>query len=324
MIPHAPGNETAKQEKQQGLARAAPPMDDNLKDNLDLFFPGEAYSKERIESDRAEGNLLFGDDAAILPFLQTALVDEQVLEVEVDGVPTIYFSRLKDEVPDPIVEKIDGETVVTEPLYEDGEYLLEMDRLVILPLEPGMGNLYLRQSQSILLRMFTSKFAVEFGTTFEELVKIRRIPVLRLGYPTIMRKVHNLRQFRAKCPESIDFIASIEIDEDTLLNTAPMNISFNGIGLALNKQEQKLLRLDDSYRLKLFIDDELLLVIEATVRHIGKIRKRAEIEYTCGLQFNLDNKSSAAAVESIVARVQREHLKELAKKAQAGGFEYIA
>jgi c-di-GMP-binding flagellar brake protein YcgR len=299
-------------------------MDDQLKKALNCFFPGTTYSDEKIAGDLADGTLVFGNDEAILPFLQTALIDEQILEVELDGVPTVYFSRLKDELPEPIVEEIDGETIITEPLYEEGEYLVEMDRLITLPLEPGMGNLYLRQSQSIVLRMFTSKYGVEFGTTFADAVKVRQIPVLRLAYPTIMRKVHNLRQFRAKPPEHLDFIGSIELDEDTLLNSAAVNISFNGIGLAVHKAEQKLLQLGSRYRLKLYMEDELLVVLEAIVRHLGKVRKRTAIEYLCGLEFNLESKTNASAIESIVARVQREHLKELARKAEAGGFDFIA
>ncbi len=58
-----------------------------------------------------------------------------------------------------------------------------MSHIVTLPLEPGLGNLHLRYSRDIILRMFTNTYAVEMATTFEDLTKVEDIPVLRLAFP---------------------------------------------------------------------------------------------------------------------------------------------
>lgn len=299
-------------------------MTDNIKHTLHYFFPGESFHEKTVKEEISNGNIIF-DKTDMLPFLQTALFDDKILEVELDGIMTTYFSRLLDDAPELISGELEGKTVYSEPEYEVGEYLLDLDHLITLPLEPGMGNLHLRHSRSIVLRMFTSNFAVEFGTTFEDMVKIRSVPVLRLSYPALLRKVTDAREFRAKIPESYDFVISIAINEDLPpLNTTPVNISVRGMAFAVTKMEHKLFRLNNKYTFKLFVEDELRVVVDGTIEHLGKVRKRSTIQYLCGVEFDLAKKHIAGAVESIVAAVQRAHLKELAELSENSGYNLIA
>jgi len=299
-------------------------MIDEIKRKLQHFFPGEQFSAKSVEDDLANGVILSGKEP-ILPYLQTALLDEKVLEVQLDGMPMVYFSRLKDDIPEPAEIEVDDEKLLIQPESKEGEYLAAMSHIVTLPLEPGLGNLHLRYSHDIILRMFTNTYAVEMATTFEDLTKVQDIPVLRLAFPNLARIVRNAREFRAKVPDSLNFVSSLEIDvESPEMDTRPVNVSIRGLSFSVNKKDQRLFKVNTLYSLKLFVEDELLIRIDGTVKHLARIRKRLGIEYICGIEFDFRTKTQAAVIESIVAMVQRAHLKELAEKSDASGINLIA
>lgn len=298
-------------------------MINDLKKQLHLFFPGQLFSVSDIETGLEKSDILT-EKEKILPFLQSALFDDKVLEIELDGMPRVYFSRLKDDIP-LVTEDEEDDVIRDEPDYIPGDYLTAMSHIVTLPLEPGIGNLRLRHSRFIILRMFTNSCAVELATTFETLTKVADVPVLRLAYPIMARKVYNARAFRAKVPESMDFTVSIEADEQIPeLNTTPIDISIKGLAFSASKNEQKMFHLGAVHSLKLYVDDELLVVINGTVRHLSRVRKKGSIEYVCGVEFDLETLTLATVIESIVASVQRAHLKDLAEKSDASGIDLIA
>jgi hypothetical protein len=298
-------------------------MIDDIKKQLLLFFPGQAFPDSDVETGLDNGDILT-EKEKILPFLQTALFDEKVLEVELDSMPRVYFSRLKDDFSE-FIEDEEDSVFLDEQDYNQGDYLTLMSHIVTLPLEPGLGNLDLRHSRCIVLRMFTNTFAVELATTFEKLTTVGDLPVLRLSYPTLARKVHNAREFRVKVPESLDFIVSIEIEEDLPeLTMTPVEISVKGMGFSASKAEQKLFIPGETHSLKLYINDELLAVLNGTVKQLSKVRKKAGIEYICWMEFDLATRTLATVIESTVASVQRAHLKDLAEKSDASGIHLIA
>ena len=300
------------------------PMTEEIKRQLQRFFPSETFTVETLETALEKGEIVTAKEK-ILPYLQTALFDDKALEVEVDGMPRVYFSRLKDDLPDLIEDEIDGRIVFSQPDYEPGEYLTEMTHLVTLPLEPGLGNLHLRYSRFIVLRMFTKAFAVEMATTFEELGKVQEIPVLRLTYPVLARIVRNTREFRAKVIESLNFTVSLELGENAKeFLAAPVDISIRGMSFAVSKQDQRNIKINESYGMKLYLDDELRVSVGGTVKHLSRIRKKSGIEYVCGIEFDLPSKTTAAVIESLVAMIQRAHLKELADKSAWSGIDLIA
>ena len=150
-------------------------MDDNSPERLlqrvqrrmTLFFSEEIYTLNMLEEDLESGDV-FHKPSDILPYLQTSLMDEKVLEVEFDGLTRVYFSRVHDHLPDLQEQKDDdGELVMVEPEYNTGDYLKMMTHLITLPLEPGIGNLFIRHSKKIILRLFTTTYAVELGTFFQ-------------------------------------------------------------------------------------------------------------------------------------------------------------
>ncbi len=299
----------------------------NVEKNLSLFFPQDSYSftQQAIEDGMESGDFLT-KSAQILPYLQTAFFDEKLLEIELDGMTRVYFSRINDDIPElEEDEDEDGELLLIEPDYVKGDYLKLMTHLICLPLEPGMGNLQIRNSQKVLIRFFTSTLAIELGTVFEDLAVVQGIPVLRLAFPFIGRQVRGARAFRAKVPKGMNFTLLIKGKRNKRpdIKTIPLDISSAGMSFEIQKEEQNLYREDETCHIRFFLDGELHVKVNATVRHISKVRDKRSIQYRCGVQFDLPTRSLAASIETIVAAVQRAHLKELSEKAEESGFELI-
>ena len=303
-------------------------MNNEIKKLFQLYFPSLSYSKEEFIEKMDKGEITTREEE-ILPYLQTALLDEKILEIELDQFPDLYFSRLQDYSPPPVEHEQEqapetgDENFQAE--YNAGDYLLSFDHLLTLPLEPGLGSLRLRQSTSVILRMFTKELGIEMGTTFQNISKIGDLPVLQLAYPSILRVQHNAREFRAKVPDQHDFVVEVERQGTPLqFSTSPIDISRKGMAIALEKNIHRQLTLNDELFLKLYIEDELLARLSSTVRHLSKVRKRHGIEYSCGVEFSLTSRTITSVMESIVATTQRAHLKELTEIAASRGIDLLS
>lgn len=305
-------------------------MSDEIKKLLQLYFPSSSYSTEELSEKIEKGDILTAEED-ILPYLQTALLDEKILEVELDRQPNLYFSRLQDDSPVPL--DADGKPINEEPaedeepqtIYHPGDYLHSLDYIMALPLEPGLGSLRLRQSTSVVLRMFTKDYGIEMGTTFQDMAKIHGLPVLQLAYPSILCIHKHAREFRAKVPEHQDFVVEVIREDPPLeLTTAPIDVSRKGMGVSIDKHLHRQLRLEEELILKLYIDDELRARVTSKVRHLSKVRKRMGIEYCCGVEFELSSRTITSVMESIVAATQRAHLKELAEIAASRGIDLLS
>lgn len=297
----------------------------NVKTKLTLFFPESArsYTYQVIENGVEDGEILV-KEKDFLPYLQSVFFDNKVFEVELDGMTWVYFSRLHDDLPELVEEMVDGECVVHEPDYTAGEYLKRMTHLICLPLEPGMGNIRIRNSRRVMIRVFTSTCAIEMGTEFQELTAIRGLPVLRLAFPVIGRQVKGVRAYRAKMPEDSGFTLFIEAKyQRPSMTCRPVDISFLGMSFAVTKEEQKMFRIDETCQVRLFHGEEMKVQMTCKVRHVSKVRGHKGTEYVCGIQFSLPTRALASDVEAIVAMVQRNHLKELADKSEELGISLI-
>lgn len=299
---------------------------ESIKNKLVTFFPEDGYSFTRtaIEEGLENGDFL-AKATDLLPYLQTALLDEKTLEVELDGLTRVYFSKVHDDPPDLVKEEIDGELFIEEPDYNPGEYLQLMSHIIILPLEPGMGNLSMRSSQRVMIRLFTTSSAIELGAFFQEMALVRDLPVLRLSFPVIGRLVRGTRAFRAKVPADMPFTMLVEGKQEHRkdIRTRPVDISAQGMAFTISKTEQRLFTEDENVKLQLFLDDELQVEVNGTVRHIAKVRRQKGIEYYCGVQFDLRTRSVAAIIETLMATVQRAHLKELSDLSEESGLKLI-
>jgi hypothetical protein len=289
-----------------------------------LFFSEEIYTLSMLEEDVETGDVFY-KPTEILPYLQTALMDEKILEVEFDGLTRVYFSRVHDHPPELETDDEDGGGKEhADPEYNQGDYLKLMTHLITLPLEPGIGNLYVRHSKKVLIRLFTTTYAVELGTFFQELTTVRDLPVLRLDFPVIGRIVRGGREFRAKVPETMKLrVMVMGKRRHKTLTARVTDISASGMAFSITKEQQSLFKLDETRTIELLLDDLMLVRVNGNVRHISKIRGKKGTEFLCGLQFDLVTRAVAAKVESIVAQVQRAHLKELSDLSEESGLDLI-
>lgn len=296
---------------------------ENIQKMVTFFFPQHTYAPGMVEKSIQAGEL-FINGSDMLPYLQTALLDEKIVEVEFDGLDRVYFSRIYDDLPDPVETEVDGETALVIPEYDVGDYLKKQAYLIVLPIEPGLGNHFIRYSKKITLRLFTSSYGVEFGVFFDEITLVEDLPVLRLSFPAIGRVVRDAREFRAKVPDDMG-VRLIVIGRGRRQNmeTTIRNISASGMSFALEKHERSLFRVDEMRTFQIFEGEDMLVSLNGVVRHVSKVRGKKIIEYSCGIQFDLVTRALAATVETLVASVQRAHLKELAEKSAASGIDLI-
>lgn len=298
------------------------PLQDRLHQRLALFFADMVYSSEMIEEALDNGDIFY-KPLDILPFLQTALLDEKIVEVELNGITQIYFSRVHDHPPD--TEKEEETNAVPEASdYSPGDYLKTMSHLITLPLEPGMGNYSIRFSSRILLRFFTATYAVELGTFFQETTAVKGLPVLRLDYPAIGRIVRGSREYRAKVPENMDIkIIVVGRRRQKTITTRLLDVSASGFAFAITKEQQDLFRIDEKRSMEIVIGNIQTVRINGLVRHISKIRGKKGTEYICGIHADLETRAVAAQLEGVVAAVQRAHLRELSELSMTSGINLL-
>ncbi len=295
----------------------------NTRKKLEFYFPDQVYNDSMIEESLEDGEIFFRS-TEILPYLQTALLDNKILEVELDAMDRLYFGRIYDDLPEMVQKEVDGEQVWVEPQYTAGDYLKDMTHLISLPLEPGIGNLQIRYTKKIVIRIFTSSLAIELGTSYEDMCLIRDLPVLRLAYPVIGRLVRGAREFRAKPAEDMDLqVMVMGKRKHGTIKTGIVEISARGMSFSIKRKEQDYFRLEETRTLEFVHHGMMTTRIKGVVRHVSKVRGREGTEYICGVEFDLVTRALAAEIESLVATVQRTHLKELAKKSQASGLNLI-
>lgn len=287
---------------------------------LELFFKDQVFSPEFV-AEGLESSDIFTKPSVILPFVQTALLDEKVIEVEMDGMTRIYFSRVYDNPVFIENEEDKNAEPIISPDYKPGDYLQNLSYVIILPIEPGIGNLHIRHSKSIVLRQFMTSYAVELGCFFQEMATVGNLPVLRLGFPVIGRIVRGAREYRAKVPVKHNLqIMIIGKRKQATMTTKVVDISAKGCSFSIKKEEQSLFAPDEVRTFEFIHEGMLIVRLTGKIRHVSKIRGKKGTEFICGLQFDLVTRAVAAQVEGIVATVQRAHLKELSDLSEESGL----
>lgn len=291
-----------------------------LVDRLNLFFSDIHYSQDMLQEELDTGDVFY-KQSDVLPFLQTALMDEKFVEVEMSGITQVYFTKIHDHPPE---QKEEDEEEEEKEKYNRGDYLKKMSHLVILPLEPGMGNYSIRYADRIVLRFFTSSYAVELGTFYQRQEIVEGLPVLNIDYPVIGRIVRGSREFRAKVPNKMDIkLMIIGKRRQKTITTQLLNISVSGFAFAIKKEQQNDFTIDEERTMEIIINGFMELRVQGIIRHISKIRGRHGTEYICGVQADLVTRALAARLEEIVASVQRAHLRELAQISNESGIKMV-
>lgn len=301
------------------------PAIDRVQKRLQMFFPDETFTEEEIRDELTTGNI-FATATDFLPYLQTALLDEKLIEIQFDGHARVYFGRLADDPPPP-PEPVEGEEQgeLEEVEYNPGEYLGNMSHIISLPVEPGLGNMHIRYSKTVLLRFFTSSYAVELGTFYTEHTKVDDQPVLKLAYPAIGRIVRGAREYTAKVPNDLDLKVRIaKKGWKSAVIAEVSDMSANSFSFSFGKDEEELFVVDDTHHFEITLDGKVIIEIDGTVRQLAKARKQKSVENFCSIQLDLSSRALASKVESTVAMVQRAHLKEMSELSEESGYELIA
>ncbi len=298
---------------------------------LKVFYPQDHYQENAIDKGIEDGVYLI-DRSTIANKFKAALHDENIVEVEINGLSRVFFCRVLDHPPDPTECESEENSEVALPAYQKGSYLNNYDHIVITPLEPSIGNFLICPlpqvdlgvfTTRVLLRIITSRQAYEFCSFFHSKINVRDMPVLQVCFPAIARIHEKAREFRAKIPTTMQFEVSVEFRERKIkFSTYPLDISPHGMVLVNPMGRDSDLKGDENIYLDLKVPGYKPVFIEATIRHVTKLRYSKGIQYCFGVQFDLTTRALASSIEGLVALVQRTHLRELSEIAEKFGVSY--
>ncbi|WP_136809188.1 PilZ domain-containing protein [Desulfosediminicola flagellatus] len=293
---------------------------DKLLKQLKGFFPGEGLNIESVKYDM-NSRKLFIKPEDFLPYLQTALLDEKLIEVRFDYNDNPHFTRIIDW---PAKEKENASDEV-RAASAPGAYFQDMTHITSLPMEPSIGNYHIKKSQSVVMRFFTKSFAVELCTTFLRTNKYENLPVLQFQFPVIGRLLKGEREYRAKVTKGFDLKVHITGKrKQPDIMTDIINVSATGLAFSLEKKDVNNFLENETRKLKVIKDGEELFKVNAKVRHVSRIRKRTSIAYFCGVELDLVTQSMTREVETLLATVQRAHLQALSGLSRETGYNLIS
>jgi len=301
-------------------------QNEEILQDLKRFFPQNKYQETDIAKGIEDGDILL-DRTVFANKFKGVLHDEKIVEVELIGLSRVFFCRILDHPPEPVENSSEEDGETPQVVYEKGSYLNTFDHIISTPLEPSIGNFLICSVPEIklpiLLKIITSRQAYEFGCYFDAKVHVDGMPVLRLTFPVIGRRIEQAREFRAKIPATMQFEAIVELPaRKKMFSTFPLDISPNGMVLVDPMGRDSDLKVDEPLYLDLKVPGYKPVFIEANIRHVTKLRYSKGIQYCFGVQFDLATRALASSIEGLVALVQRTHLRELADIAEEFGVNY--
>jgi c-di-GMP-binding flagellar brake protein YcgR len=301
-------------------------MDQNIILNqLKLFFPHSNYTTDNLEQFIETDELNIQKDS-IANTLKGALLDENIVEVQLQDLEEVFFCRILDNPYDITREDSESDQDLKDYKYEKGSYLDIYDHLIITPLEPSMGNYlitsYQKSKVQVLLKVISYGNALEFGCFFDQRTLLGNMPVLKLTFPYIRRKTTRAREFRAKVPIAMNFQVTVERPKRKPVFTSPINISLNGMSLLDPMGRHTNLKVGEKVLCDLQIPNEDPVLIEASIIHVTRLRNLNGLQYCFGVQFNFSKPATKSSIEKIVSLVQRKHLRELSELEEKYGIFY--
>lgn len=283
--------------------------ENDLIKTLKSFFPLDRHTDEGVIEGITSGELIVSQPA-IANYLQGALHDESLLEVELANLRRIFFARVLDHPPEE--EDADDDDLFDDMPYSKGEYLDDGECVILTPLEPSEGNYLINESQRVLLRVLTAQAGIEFCCYFEEKTRIGAMPVLKLSFPEVARQVEGAREYRVKVPRELDLQLIVNKKKSSLsFTTRPMDMSVSGMCLYDPGGKNSALKADDRLSIDIIEDDTLLITVDAVVRHVTRLRDASGLQYVFGVLLNLESRTVSTEVEKLVASIQRARLRAL-------------
>lgn len=288
---------------------------DSVEEKLSFFFPSPLYDTEKITEMLSKKEVVI-DKAEIHSYLESALRTESPVEVEIDDNPNVFFSRFCDIIP---------QNVDPEKPYKVNSYLDAHEYLLVLPVESGMGNFWVRRSKRVVLRIFTPQYAVELGVYFEGAVDLTEGHyALRMSFPEIGRIVHDSREFRAQVHSKAHTpVVLIYPKSGKAIEGRLHDVSLHGAGIRVSRAVSKKLAVANSLSLEIYNNNECVLKVDAFVRHLSKRRTLRNVVFILGVEFGLITTALELEIEALVAQVQRYHLQEVAERSETGGVTLV-
>ena len=292
---------------------------------LQIFFPLIKYTSENIHR-CIESDELDISEKSLANTLKGALLNEDIVEVELHDFEKVFFCRILDS-PFPEAEPESHDDLnLKKTKHETGSYLDDHDSLIITPLEPSMGNYLIsahpQSKVSVLLRIISSGDAIELGCFFEQRTSVGDMPVLKLTFPLVARKTSSAREFRVKVPRKMKFKVTVERHKKKTITTTPLNISLNGMSLIDPMGRRSNFQVGQKVLCDLQIANEESILVEASIIHVTNLRDSIGTQHCFGLKFNFTRPAVRSSIEKIVALVQRKHLRELSDIEEQFGVYY--
>lgn len=253
---------------------------------------------------------------SLLPYLQTMLFEEHLIEIQVDQGTRLFFAYILDDFPLLQNNDLEEGKILEEKEYEPGSYLKESDYFLMSPATPGIGNLKIRNSKLNILRFFTGTTAIELGCTFRKQTSLNEVPVLCFDFPHLGKITRNFRTFRIKALTSIEARVRIRNCRCTELSGNLYQISdVSAEGLAFEVPgDKQLIHSGEIVSLTVMVKGFKELDVRGQIRNVTDVRNSKGYKAICGIQFDLETRALATELEKMAAAIQRLHLRELAER----------
>jgi c-di-GMP-binding flagellar brake protein YcgR len=263
----------------------------------------------------------FTNPQRIIRLLETCFLEEERLELQVNGRVRIFFSYLVDHIPDQQRQlNNQGQFIYVDPPYTPLSFLQQKSYILISPMVPTEGNIQVGASQFVALRFFNGMHAVEAHVKFLEYAEVRKEPAIKLSFPEQMGIIRTRRHFRAKAVDDSQIVVMIFSTDIPTITTRIMDISVGGLAFYSPVPPDMLPR-DHVINLTIQLPDDAPLSMDAFVRRHepvpGAPKEQSQLnpqESICGVQFDIADRALELRVSDLVGRIQREYLQRLRER----------
>ncbi|MDD3814120.1 MAG: PilZ domain-containing protein [Desulfocapsaceae bacterium] len=258
--------------------------------------------------------------------IQTALLEEEVVELQMQDRSRTFFTRLVDYLP-PLEEftEEDGSVILREPEYQESSYLQQRELVLIAPMEPINGNGLIRRSQQVFFRFPIGTNSLECESRFLGIESVRGNPFIALAFPTSCKELSQRRYYRTKLLTKDSSQVIVELPDKEVAACTLLDIGINGLAFE-NPWSPTQLPVGTPVSLQLEIPNFPDYRLSGVVRNLIKCRKKKDchaVSCRCGVQFSVKDLNMAQQLEMAVAAIQRNHLRVLRERADEAGIELM-
>ncbi len=269
---------------------------------------------------------IISDANRIQRHLQTALLEEEVVEVQMQDRSRTFFTRFVDNLP-PLEEftEEDGSVVLQEPEYQESSYLLERKLVLIAPMEPINGNALIRRSQQVFFRFPIGTNSLECESRFLGIQSVRGNPFISLAFPSSCKELSQRRYYRSKLLTKDSSRVIVHLPDKEIAACTLLDIGINGLAFE-NPWPLARLPLGTPVSLLLEVPNFPDYRLDGVVLSHINCRKKKDchaVSCRCGVQFSVADLNVAQQLEKAVAAIQRNHLRILRERADEAGIELM-